>query len=119
MRKTSYEMRISDWSSDVCSSDLLGIGGTNPGLRPLILGAAGVEFGLRGHLAAGEAMNLLQPVEVGARLHRRGLGLRDLRLRRGERRLVLDDGIAKPRGVAAGERLAPHAAVAIDRKSVR
>src|SRR3546814_9138616 len=22
-RKTSYEMRISDWSSDVCSSDLL------------------------------------------------------------------------------------------------
>src|SRR3546814_5295982 len=24
--KTAYEMRISDWSSDVCSSDLLGIG---------------------------------------------------------------------------------------------
>src|SRR3546814_16589990 len=23
--KTAYEMRISDWSSDVCSSDLLGI----------------------------------------------------------------------------------------------
>src|SRR3546814_20817300 len=23
MQKTSYEMRISDWSSDVCSSDLL------------------------------------------------------------------------------------------------
>src|SRR3546814_1555617 len=23
-RKTAYEMRISDWSSDVCSSDLLG-----------------------------------------------------------------------------------------------
>src|SRR3546814_1228392 len=23
-QKTSYEMRISDWSSDVCSSDLLG-----------------------------------------------------------------------------------------------
>src|SRR3546814_5851357 len=58
-------------------------------------------------------MNLLQPVEVGARLHRRGLGLRDLRLRRGERRLVLDDGIAKPRGVEAGERLAPHDAVVI------
>src|SRR3546814_5223814 len=29
-QKTAYEMRISDWSSDVCSSDLvtLGIGGT-------------------------------------------------------------------------------------------
>src|SRR3546814_4359610 len=28
-QKTAYEMRISDWSSDVCSSDLIG---TNPGL---------------------------------------------------------------------------------------
>src|SRR3546814_9974094 len=26
-QKTAYEMRISDWSSDVCSSDLLGIVG--------------------------------------------------------------------------------------------
>src|SRR3546814_7838781 len=26
MQKTAYEMRISDWSSDVCSSDLLGFG---------------------------------------------------------------------------------------------
>src|SRR3546814_6358571 len=26
-QKTAYEMRISDWSSDVCSSDLLGQGG--------------------------------------------------------------------------------------------
>src|SRR3546814_3861383 len=26
MQKTAYEMRISDWSSDVCSSDLLGDG---------------------------------------------------------------------------------------------
>src|SRR3546814_14165416 len=25
-QKTAYEMRISDWSSDVCSSDLIGIG---------------------------------------------------------------------------------------------
>src|SRR3546814_4360701 len=25
--KTAYEMRISDWSSDVCSSDLIGRGG--------------------------------------------------------------------------------------------
>src|SRR3546814_2649567 len=28
-QKTAYEMRISDWSSDVCSSDLT-IAGTNP-----------------------------------------------------------------------------------------
>src|SRR3546814_8040300 len=26
MQKTAYEMRISDWSSDVCSSDLLLVG---------------------------------------------------------------------------------------------
>src|SRR3546814_10150929 len=25
MQKTAYEMRISDWSSDVCSSDLLAV----------------------------------------------------------------------------------------------
>src|SRR3546814_5474259 len=25
-QKTAYEMRISDWSSDVCSSDLIGFG---------------------------------------------------------------------------------------------
>src|SRR3546814_7950765 len=29
-QKTAYEMRISDWSSDVCSSDLVGRGGTVP-----------------------------------------------------------------------------------------
>src|SRR3546814_8321386 len=26
MQKTAYEMRISDWSSDVCSSDLVAVG---------------------------------------------------------------------------------------------
>src|SRR3546814_256177 len=26
-QKTAYEMRISDWSSDVCSSDLIGVAG--------------------------------------------------------------------------------------------
>src|SRR3546814_998479 len=29
--KTAYEMRISDWSSDVCSSDLQWLGGRRPG----------------------------------------------------------------------------------------
>src|SRR3546814_4820758 len=27
-QKTAYEMRISDWSSDVCSSDLIDVGGS-------------------------------------------------------------------------------------------
>src|SRR3546814_2302134 len=30
-QKTAYEMRISDWSSDVCSSDLLAAGEELPG----------------------------------------------------------------------------------------
>src|SRR3546814_2651523 len=30
-QKTAYEMRISDWSSDVCSSDLMGFGETFAG----------------------------------------------------------------------------------------
>src|SRR3546814_8490623 len=29
-QKTAYEMRISDWSSDVCSSDLAGDDGSDP-----------------------------------------------------------------------------------------
>src|SRR3546814_4708391 len=31
-QKTAYEMRISDWSSDVCSSDL-GVGIDDPGVE--------------------------------------------------------------------------------------
>src|SRR3546814_1799786 len=33
MQKTAYEMRISDWSSDVCSSDLIPM--TRSGKQPL------------------------------------------------------------------------------------
>src|SRR3546814_6122482 len=33
-QKTAYEMRISDWSSDVCSSDLY-VSGTAPGVSLL------------------------------------------------------------------------------------
>src|SRR3546814_8678811 len=31
-QKTAYEMRISDWSSDVCSSDLTDVGGGSDGI---------------------------------------------------------------------------------------
>src|SRR3546814_20548338 len=34
-RKTAYEMRISDWSSDVCSSDLRALCADRPVLRKL------------------------------------------------------------------------------------
>src|SRR3546814_11868796 len=36
-QKTAYEMRISDWSSDVCSSDLVRAGVTPPAHAPLLL----------------------------------------------------------------------------------
>src|SRR3546814_3736977 len=40
-QKTAYEMRISDWSSDVCSSDLLDSGG----LAAVVLAGAGFAVG--------------------------------------------------------------------------
>src|SRR3546814_8771356 len=51
-QKTAYEMRISDWSSDVCSSDLPGSAGAQqPDRRPnLNLGDA-VVTGFSGTLA--------------------------------------------------------------------
>src|SRR3546814_18198141 len=44
-QKTAYEMRISDWSSDVCSSDLVdrgGAAGGHPGQQPRYLWRAGI-----------------------------------------------------------------------------
>src|SRR3546814_3904639 len=44
-QKTAYEMRISDWSSDVCSSDLADIG--NPDLErrfTTFSGSAGASY---------------------------------------------------------------------------
>src|SRR3546814_2176982 len=49
-QKTAYEMRISDWSSDVCSSDLLRLAGPPaPGVEALGADASVLE----------EALNLL------------------------------------------------------------
>src|SRR3546814_6491904 len=45
-QKTAYEMRISDWSSDVCSSDLSGDAAEIPGLGGLVSGGATVRWGL-------------------------------------------------------------------------
>src|SRR3546814_13973973 len=56
-QKTAYEMRISDWSSDVCSSDLLGLA------RHVVLGEAGV-IGRDFHRAV--MAEALQPGGTGA-----------------------------------------------------
>src|SRR3546814_5663142 len=47
-QKTAYEMRISDWSSDVCSSDLLGDSARHPAAK--LLGEA--VDGIGGEAAA-------------------------------------------------------------------
>src|SRR3546814_6542026 len=53
-QKTAYEMRISDWSSDVCSSDLLRLAPDHPALgawrRQIIQGhrrSLGADHGIR------------------------------------------------------------------------
>src|SRR3546814_10284143 len=48
-QNTAYEMRISDWSSDVCSSDLLGAG--NAGLGSKGTREAEAHFGSHPHLS--------------------------------------------------------------------
>src|SRR3546814_8414599 len=40
-QKTAYEMRISDWSSDVCSSDLIAMG--VPRFEPSAIGLMGFD----------------------------------------------------------------------------
>src|SRR3546814_18695685 len=54
-QKTAYEMRISDWSSDVCSSDLVAQG----------LGQRGLEI----LLGAGQQHPVLRPLRPGQRRH--------------------------------------------------
>src|SRR3546814_1128754 len=54
-QNTAYEMRISDWSSDVCSSDL----GHEPGARQLRVAIAGT--------ARGDRVFLLDPPIRGSR----------------------------------------------------
>src|SRR3546814_7356117 len=72
-QKTAYEMRTSDWSSDVCSSDLLG----GVALLAALVGPlAGLQLPLDVHRAAlaqvllGDARQVLvedhQPVPLGA-----------------------------------------------------
>src|SRR3546814_16449590 len=55
-QKTAYEMRISDWSSDVCSSDLSGMGAityTDLNGSPLTAGGIGLAVRSDGDIVAG------------------------------------------------------------------
>src|SRR3546814_5381788 len=99
-QKTAYEMRISDWSSDVCSSDLI------RGVADIARGAL-VVAGIAG---AVQHLHALVPGGVGHRLRRLPALLeqrprRLLRLRRGDPRTVQqgDDQplVQRRRGVPA------------------
>src|SRR3546814_3279031 len=81
-QKTAYEMRISDWSSDVCSSDLLG---RSPDVRrePALPGVGtgadhlGVEDGSARGVHAPHVDELrggLRPVGAHARSEERRVG---------------------------------------------
>src|SRR3546814_8689782 len=67
-QKTAYEMRISDWSSDVCSSDLYNVEGVNAKSTALYnlvksLKERGVPIdgvGLQAHLILGQYPSTLQ-----------------------------------------------------------
>src|SRR3546814_16965095 len=86
-QRPAYEMRISDWSSDVCSSDLLGAE---------IL-AGGAEFGV----AVAEFVQLMLIMAVDLGLDRGGAGHRGARSHRGGRRA---EGEARdvPQGLERG-----------------
>src|SRR3546814_6816776 len=77
-QKTAVEMRISDWSSDVCSSDLPGI---EPGATIGILGGgqlgrmlaiAASQLGYRSHIFAPE--DVLPAADVSAQVTRADYG---------------------------------------------
>src|SRR3546814_1821635 len=63
-QKTAYEMRISDWSSDVCSSDLqvLGSDGTN---EPQLILATGYSIDSVGVNVNSSLLARLSDVEDG------------------------------------------------------
>src|SRR3546814_9703431 len=98
-QKTAYEMRISDWSSDVCSSDLPKVGGTD--FRVLTyevkggpeVAAAGAGAGAGDPAKAAEAKDFA--------------------------RLCLNELVAQAEAGRAGETTPPAGPATPDRKSTR
>src|SRR3546814_8820042 len=73
-QKTAYEMRISDWSSDVCSSDLGGDHAAARGQRAAASGARGTrDGGGRGDRRPGQPGGRGRPVGPGRRERQGGL----------------------------------------------
>src|SRR3546814_9756067 len=71
-QKTAYEMSISDWSSDVCSSDLPGVGRERRDLLDGPCHADPPRGGVGGERAVVMARALAEPVEVRVEPDERG-----------------------------------------------
>src|SRR3546814_3856781 len=67
-QKTAYEMRISDWSSDVCSSDLIADAARSGVSRALHLGGRERKLQAGGPIAAAITVYASEPpvIEAGA-----------------------------------------------------
>src|SRR3546814_4452096 len=74
-QKTAYEMRISDWSSDVCSSDLVDVAllAEQPGIGEL-RGRGGKLLGLCSHFGSSTGAGLCGPALSGAGREYRPVG---------------------------------------------
>src|SRR3546814_4882956 len=79
-QKTAYELRISDWSSDVCSSDLLLARGQGRGIARVVIAIAISFIHLADLAIADIARALLGGVQIGCRKD-------ELRARSEERRV--------------------------------
>src|SRR3546814_5510609 len=78
-QKTAYEMRISDWSSDVCSSDLLS------GLQPVVIGVFGQARALGQQITERDAR-----LGAAGQMQRRSPG--------GDRAIEVDRAVLRHRG---------------------
>src|SRR3546814_1634553 len=72
-QKTAYEMRISDWSSDVCSSDLIAIARTDHVLDADIGVAVAARSGSQVDRHPGRGTGVGDSIRPGAADHR-GIG---------------------------------------------
>src|SRR3546814_17151007 len=81
-QKTAYEMRISDWSSDVCSSDLLlvaeGKGGSAPRLTPKDFIAGYFKSKGTSSVKGGDRLTLLRDADGDGRYEGRTIFAKDL-----------------------------------------
>src|SRR3546814_10013263 len=67
-QKTAYEMRISDWSSDVCSSDLV-VGASEHSTRQITVFSVGVRL-VQVSSGSGAVGNRISPLHRAARQFR-------------------------------------------------